>query len=268
MEKQSKKLWLTIEKTIKKKLIDCQKKIDNQKTKTKKSQLWKITLFENQPIENQLKNDFEKMIFENQKNDLQKIKNQKQKTLIDYWLEKIFFDLFLKNQLVNKKILKKDIEKQVFILSKRFLIDFDILDNKNISEKNYEKKLIEKISNKMIIDYIKKSDKKDFYVVKNLLEKINQLKNQLKITWIEKIDFYNSLIKNMKKQSNIKMSSKLWKSIKKQVKKDIDFSIENYHKLYEKYFQKKLKSSKRLSKKYWFLIDDNFFVNSQKIVNQ
>ena len=256
MKKQSKKLWLTIEKTIKKKVIDNWKKnIDNQKQKTKTSQLWKIVLYENQSIENQLTSEFEKQVFENQKNDLKKIDNWKSITLIDYWLEKIFFDVFLKNQLVNTKILKKDIEKQVFILSKSFINQFDLIDNSQYNQKDYEKRLIEKLTNKFILDYIKKNwnkiDKKDFHIVKNLTNHIEKIKNQYKITGFEKLDFYNWLLKNLKNQSNIKISKKS----KKDIKKDINLSIVNYHKLYEKYLQKKLKSSKRLSKKYWFLID-------------
>lgn len=194
---------------------------------TPKKTLWKIVLFENQTPENELTPDLQ-FILENQKNDL---KNDWQLTLDRFSKEFVFFDLFMKNNKVNKSKLTKAIEYNKNKICKQFVNEFLFVNTPK--EKNYEKLLIEKITNKFIVDYIKSSynkiDIKDITNIEKTLEKINDLKNEYRQKAYEKID---SVI-DIEKQ--------------KQLTKD-------YRKAYQKYIQTQLKSRYRLCKKYSFLI--------------
>lgn len=194
---------------------------------TPKKTLWSITLFDEQPLEN-VSNDLQ-FIIENQKQDLKKTSKL---NLDRFSKELVFFDLFMKNNKVNKSILTKAIEYNKNKICKQFINEFLYVNTPN--EKNYEKKLIEKITNKMIIENIEnsydKNDKKDIENIKSTLEKLNELKNEYRLKAYEKL---NSVI-NIENQ--------------KQLAKD-------YRKTYQALIQKQLKSRYRLAKKYNFLVD-------------
>lgn len=168
----------------------------------------------------------EKFIYENQKRDLKKA--SKQKLSIDIFArELVFFDLMTKENKINKKILELDILKKKDKLCKSFINEFYYINTP--SEKNYEKILIEKLTNKIILEYIENSynwlDKKDLEQIKNTIKELEELKEEYR-----KIGFKN--IDNIEEQ-------------KKQVKE--------YRKTYQNKIQKQLKARYRLSKKYNFL---------------
>lgn len=177
-------------------------------------------------------NDLDKLtleqnfIYENQKRDLKKA--SKQKLSIDIFArELVFYDLLIKENKVNKKILELDILKKKDKLCKSFVNEFYYVNTP--SEKNYEKLLIEKLTNKIILEYIENSynwlDKKDLEQVKNTIKELEELKEEYR-----KIGFEN--INDVKKQ-------------KEQVKE--------YRKTYQNKIQKQLKARYRLAKKYNFL---------------
>jgi len=168
----------------------------------------------------------QKFIFENQKRDLKKA--SKQKLSIDIFArELVFFDLMMKENKANKKILELDILKKKDKLCKSFINEFYYINTPN--EKNYEKLLIEKLTNKTIIEYIENSyswlDKKDLEQIKNTIKELEELKEEYR-----KIGFEN--IQDIEEQ-------------KKQVKE--------YRKTYQNKIQKQLKARYRLAKKYNFL---------------
>lgn len=170
----------------------------------------------------------QKFILENQNRDLKKA--SKQKLSIELFArELVFFDLLIKENKVNKKILELDILKKKDKLCKSFINEFYYINTPN--EKNYEKQLIEKLTNKIILEYIENSytwlDKKDLEQIKNTIEKLIELKEEYRKIWFENID-------DIEKQ-------------KEQVKE--------YRKIYQKEIQKQLKARYRLAKKYKFLID-------------
>ena len=168
----------------------------------------------------------QKFILENQKRDLKKA--SKQKLSIDIFArELVFFDLLVKENKANKKILELDILKKKDKLCKSFVNEFYYVNTPN--EKNYEKLLIKKLTNKIIIEYIENSyswlDKKDIEQIKNTLKKLEEIKEDFRKNWFENIEDIN-------KQKE---------------------SIKEYRKIYQKEIQKQLKSRYRLAKKYNFL---------------
>ena len=168
----------------------------------------------------------QKFIYENQKRDLKKA--SKQKLSIDIFAkELVFYDLLTKENKVNKKILQLDIQKKKEKLCKSFINEFYFQNTPK--EKNYEKLLIEKLTNQIIIEYIKNSysqnDKLDIENIENILIELENIKEDFRKIWFENID-------DVKKQKDI---------------------IKDYRKTYQKLIQKQLKARYRLAKKYNFL---------------
>lgn len=96
----------------------------------------------------------QKFVYENQKRDLKKA--SKQKLNIDIFArELVFYDLMTKQNKVNKKILELDISKKKDKLCRSFVNEFYYVNTPN--EKNYEKLLIEKLTNEIILEYIENS---------------------------------------------------------------------------------------------------------------
>lgn len=187
----------------------------------KTTTLWKITLYWNN--EEKL-TESEKFIFQNQMRDL---KNKKQITIETFTKESVFFDLFMKNQKINKKILSKAIADKKTRLSKQFKSCFELIETP--SDKNYEKRLIEKLNNKFIIDAIKKNsvnDKKDIEAISLEMKNIEYLKQYMKMKNID----------NLSKE----MQEKL---------------VNLYKKIYKKKLDKTLKARKRLERKFNYLVD-------------
>lgn len=159
-------------------------------------------------------------ILENQKHDL---KTKNKLTVEKFSKELVFFDLLLKEQnSINKKYLQYNTQNKKQKLLKEFISEFYYIDTPK--EKNFEKLLIEKLTNKYIIDYIKELDSIDLDSIKNTIENLEDIKEDIRKTAFEDIE----------KQ--------------KQAKKE-------YRKIYQKNIQKQLKARYRLAKKYSFLID-------------
>ena len=154
------------------------------------------------------------------------MKTKAKLTIEKFSKENVFFDIFQKQNWLNKKYLQYNTQAKKQKLLKEFVNTFYFVNTPN--EKNYEKKLIEEITNKIIIDYIKNSynasDINDLKNIEKTLENIEQLKEEIRKTAFENIEQ------------------------QKQAKKE-------YRKTYQKEIQKQLKARYRLNKKYSFLID-------------
>lgn len=169
--------------------------------------------------------DFEKQVLTSQEYEL-----KRKKTWIDlYSQELVFYDLFMKNQVINWKKLDLFIEWKKASLSKHFKNEFYNIDTPN--EKNYEKLLIEKLTDKIIIDTIKNSyswqDKIDIDSIEKNLELLEDLKEEYRKIWYEYIED----------------------------KKCQEQTVKEYRKARKNLTDKNLKAKYRLCKKYKYLID-------------
>lgn len=198
----------------------------HKKMKNTKKQASKLTNVKLYDVKQEQLNEQENFILENQKRDLKKA--SKQKLNIDLFAkELVFYDLLIKENKVNKRILELDLQKKKDKLCKSFVNEFYFQNTPN--EKNYEKLLIEKLTNEFIIDYIKNSysenDKIDIDSIEKTIETLQEIKEEYRQIWFENIA-------DSKKQKE---------------------AIAEYRKNYQKYMQKQLKARYRLSKKYGFL---------------
>lgn len=195
----------------------------NSKTTKNSLKNFQATIYNSQANDLEKLNEFEKFVFENQKHDL---KTKSKLTIEKFSKENVFFDIFQKQNWVNKKYLQFNTQAKKQKLIKEFVNTFYFVNTPN--EKNFEKKLIEEITNKIIIEYIKNSynasDINDLENIEKTLENIEQLKEEIRKTAFENIEQ------------------------QKQAKKE-------YRKTYQKEIQKQLKARYRLNKKYSFLID-------------
>ena len=195
----------------------------NSKTTKNSLKNFQATIYNSQANDLENLSEFEKFVFENQKHDL---KTKAKLTIEKFSKENVFFDIFQKQNWLNKKYLQYNTQAKKQKLLKEFINEFYFVNTPN--EKNFEKKLIEEITNKIIIDYIKNSynasDINDLENIQKTLENIEQLKEEIRKTAFENIEQ------------------------QKQAKKE-------YRKTYQKEIQKQLKARYRLNKKYSFLID-------------
>ena len=189
----------------------------------------------------------EEFVLKNQKSDLN---CQKVLWLDLYARELTFFDLFLKSNKIDKKILYEDIKKSKFKLTREFVRSLDYEDTPD--PKNYEGLLIEKLTNKIIIDTIKKGsyeDKKDFYIVKNLIKHLDKIKEEYRQKGIEVLNKYNKILEDTKTKEEKREA-------RRQYKEELTQIVNTHKKIRWKYSKKQLKSRYRLWHKYYFLTMD------------
>ena len=199
----------------------------HKKMKNTKKQASKLATVKLYDVKQEELNEQENFILENQKRDLKKA--SKQKLNIDLFAkELVFYDLLMKENRVNKRILELDLQKKKDKLCKSFVNEFYFQNTPN--EKNYEKLLIEKLTNEFIIDYIKNSysenDRIDIDSIEKTIEALQEIKEEYRKIWFENIE-------DSKKQKEI---------------------VSEYRKNYQKFMQKQLKARYRLNKKYSFLV--------------
>ena len=155
-------------------------------TKKQASRLADFTLYN---VKQEQLNEQEQFIAENQKRDLKKA--SKSKLSIDLFArELVFYDLLIKENKVNKKILELDLQKKKEKLCKSFVNEFYFVNTPN--EKNYEKLLIEKLTNEFIIEYIKNSysenDKIDIDSISQTIDILQEIKEEYRKIWFENIE--------------------------------------------------------------------------------
>lgn len=213
--------------------------------KTNGKKLGEIHLFEEKK-ENLT--EMENFILSNQKKDLWNIYKD---CLEKYASELVFFQMFTKNNKTNKEILEKAIKDRKIKLQKQFLNEFYFVSTP--SEKNMEKYMLEKVNTKMILEYIQNSpvfeDRKNFWITKNLLEKISDLKEKYR-----KIGY--NMLEDTEKKLEMEMEPEDRKKIKLQYYMQQKSLTSEWRKIYMKYSKKALKSRYRLAKKYAFLVSD------------
>lgn len=198
-----------------------------KKMKNTKKQASKLATVKLYDVKQEELNEQENFILENQKRDLKKA--SKQKLNIDLFAkELVFYDLLIKENRVNKRILELDLQKKKDKLCKSFVNEFYCINTPN--ERNHEKLLIEKLTNEFIIDYIKNSysenDRIDIDSIEKTIEALQEIKEEYRKIWFENIE-------DSKKQKEI---------------------VSEYRKNYQKFMQKQLKARYRLNKKYSFLV--------------
>lgn len=215
------------------------KKVDTLSTK----KLWEVKLYEEniESLSNEEKflDNFQKKLLQCNKVNIESLAR-----------EITFHDIFQKENKVNKKVLENEVKQNKIRLGKQFINTFYLVDTP--SPKNYEREYIEKLTNKTILEYIRKwgyNDKKDLHIVENLLKKLEDIK-----------EIYRKIgYSKMKKTMEILEDTPILedkKEIKRRYYKDLELVSKDYKKIYKKYKEKQVKSRYRLCKKYHFLVEE------------